>query len=159
MEKIHFEEILPYSAADLYGLVMDIEKYPEIFNDISKVRVTHVTDNERSVDVSVRTPTPMKNINYSCNVTGTPPNEIKIQATTGAFKSMNATWRFDTQPDGKTKVSYDMEFDFKNVFFNAVAGWVIDKGVKATKADMISYAQKQLTPVTDNTQQPAEPKL
>lgn len=156
MPTVHFEDILPYKAQDLYALVMDIEKYPEIFDDIDSVTVRDKGENVKDVDVSVIAP--FKNFTYSCDVEGTPPSKIAIAATKGAFKQMNAEWSFEPTADGKTRVKYNMDFDFGGIgFMNAVAVGFIQQSVDKTKQHLIRYAAQNLRLVSVPPPQEAPP--
>lgn len=147
MPDIHFSEILPHSAAELYALVMDIERYPEIFDDVTAVDVRDIGPDAKDVDVSVSTP--FKQFQYNCTVTGTPPHDIDIVASAGIFKSMNAHWRFEPQPDGRTKVSYNMSFDFGGFgLVNMAAEGFFKKQVYVTRDRLTEYAAQKLQHVS-----------
>ncbi len=147
MPHVAFEDILPYRAADLYNLVMDFDRYPEIFDDIRAMNARRTGTDSYEADVTVKAP--FKDFCYRCTVTGRPPGVIDIRATEGAFKSMTAQWRFDPQPDGCTRVRYQMDFDFGGMGFkNAVAHGFIEREVGRTKDRLKQYAAAHLTPVS-----------
>jgi len=148
MPKVNFEEILPYSAPDLYDLVMDVERYPDIFNDISGVRARDTGPHSKNVDVTVTAL--FMSLSYNCDVTGIPQSQIDIKALSGDFESMEARWLFETQADGRTKVRYDMDFDFGGMGFkNAAAMAFIQDGVEDTRRMLGAYAARHLETVPD----------
>lgn len=150
MPHVNFVRDMPYHARDLYNLVMDVERYPDVFEDIKSVTVRKTGEETRSVDLTVSLP--FSAFSYSCKVIGTPYSKIDIEATPGAFKSMRAAWNFAALPDGSTKVSYDMNFDFGGLGFkNAAALAFIQSSVKQTIAALERYAAKNMTKMNPQT--------
>lgn len=146
MPALSFQEVLPYRAADLYDLVMDIERYPSIFSDIEAVSVRRTGEHRRDVDVTVRTP--LTAFRYRCDVTGEPPSKISIRATEGAFQSMNAEWRFTSLADGRTLVRYDMKFDFGGWGLkNMIAETFIRQSMAQTQAQLRQFVAENLKQV------------
>jgi coenzyme Q-binding protein COQ10 len=162
MGKIVFDKTLPYKAQELFNLVMNIENYPSMFPFIDRVRVRqNDTDKTRT---TIWVTTLIMNFDYDCDIdvtkgkTAQDPVTINIRATRGPFKSMDAKWVFAPQPDGATKVHYEMSYDIGGFGLrNMIAGPFIKDQVSSTIAAFERFAHKTLQPVTTHSPRPAPP--
>ncbi len=158
MPSLHFEEILPYRAVDLYDLVMDVALYPQIFPEVKAVEIVKTAENYRNVDVTARAP--FLTFKYNCDVEGEPPSKIMVTATEGAFESMQVHWTFDPLPDGRTRVGYEMSFDFGGFGLkNKMAESYIRQTMGEMRARLRDYIAEHLkrapTPVAGSVPAPA----
>ncbi len=155
MPRVTFEETLPYKVADIYDIVMDVERYPQIFPFIQAVKAQKTGDNAMAADVTVRTP--VMDFSYSCDIVSDPPQAIDIKATKGPFKAMNARWGFESLPNGHTKISYEMNYDSGFGLLNSMAKGFIESQVEQTRTHIMAYLADTLDPVTAPASAPPRP--
>ncbi len=153
MKKMQFEEILPYKAQDLYDLVMDLQRYPEIFDHIKKVEERDCGDHAKEAVVTVATG--IMDFRYRCRIEGTPPGNITITSSDKPFKHMKAQWHFMPQPDGQTKVRYEMEYSLGFGLLSSLAERVMGHQVEKTRSHLRAYVSKNLTEVPPPPPPPA----
>ncbi len=116
--------VLPYSPDKVFGLVLDIEKYPEF---LPWCRAARVLSREKDsflgeliISFSHLTE------RYTSKVTPTPPmakkeGRIEVELVQGPFKFLDNHWRFVPHADG-TELHFAVEFEFKSKMLNMMMG-------------------------------------
>ena len=116
--------ILPYSPAQLFGLVVDIEKYPEFLPWCRGARIVSREGNsflgELIISFSHLTE------RYTSRVTpiapeGTRQGTIEVALVTGPFRHLNNHWRFVPHADG-CEIHLDLDFEFKSRLLDKILG-------------------------------------
>lgn len=139
--KIQRSALLPYSAAQLYQLVNDVERYPEflpwctethlIFADETQMRAT-LTASKLGMSHTFMTQNSLKT------------NErVEINLVEGPFKHLHGVWEFKALADDACKLSLDLEFDFSGALIKATLGPVFTHAAN-TMVDAFCTRAKQL---------------
>jgi len=108
MHHVKKSEKVPYSAAEMFGLVADVGQYKEFLPWCSGSRVLsqHGEDVVAEIEVAygpVRTSFRTKNKNY-------PNKMIEMHLLEGALQHLHGSWQFESLAEGGTKVTLDLQF-------------------------------------------------
>jgi ribosome-associated toxin RatA of RatAB toxin-antitoxin module len=116
----------------MFALVNDVARYPEFLPWCAGSRVREVNENERVASLHIvrgvlRTEFTTRNLLR-------PTQEIMMHLVDGPFRSLSGQWRFDAIGERGSRVSFRVEFEFKNpltaVAFNAafetLCGTIVD---------------------------------
>lgn len=132
MHKVNHSALLPYSAAQIFKLVDDIESYPEFLPWCVK------TDIHQRVDSQVEATISLKKGPFTHSFTTKNTNKefdaIRMELVEGPFKHFDGLWQFEVLADSACKVTLMMEFEIENgllnlafaKFFDQVANAMLD---------------------------------
>lgn len=135
--------ILPYSPQQLFGLVVDVEKYPEFLPWCRAARIVSRTEDafvgELIISFSHLTE------RYTSRVTPTPATAenvatIEVALVSGPFKHLSNHWRFAPHPDG-TELSFAVDFAFKSALLDKLIGGVFTRATEKMVAAFTTRAQ------------------
>lgn len=142
---------LPYTPAQMYDLVSDIERYPEFIPwtaatrirgraplaDASGAPVGEVIDADMVVSFKVFRE------RFGSRVTLRPEaREIDVAYIDGPFKHMRNHWRFLANEDGSTTVDFFVDFEFKSWTLQKLIGAVFDHAMRRVVAAFEARAQE-----------------
>lgn len=121
--------VLPYSPAQLYALVADIEKYPEF---LPWCRAARIVAREKDsflgeLIVSFNHVTER----YTSRVTPMPPKgkeegKIEVSLVRGPFHHLNNHWRFVPHPEG-CEIHLALDFQFKSKLLDTLIGGMFER--------------------------------
>ena len=109
MPQIYKTKRLPYSCAQMFDLVADVEKYPQFVPWCSAARLIRKTDRELVATLTAQKGAFSKS--FTTNNTFVYPQWMDIQLQEGFFKRLHGRWEFTPQTDGGCEVSYHMDFE------------------------------------------------
>ena len=89
---------LPYSAEQLFELVLDIESYPDFVPGWHSVRILERRSNALTVEQTLKTG-PLR-WRFVSLATFTRPTQIVIEANTTPFRHLVLDWQFNPNPEG-----------------------------------------------------------
>jgi ribosome-associated toxin RatA of RatAB toxin-antitoxin module len=111
--------LLPYSAAEMYALVNDVEAYPQF---LPWCRAAQVLSRDEDM-VQARIELALRGIHKAfttCN--RLQKNKmIEVRLLEGPFRHLEGYWRFDALSEDSCKILLDMEFEF--------ATWLLDRAL------------------------------
>lgn len=122
-------QILPYTPEQLFGLVLDIEKYPEF---IPWCRAARIVSREKDsflgeliISFSHLTE------RYTSRVTPIAPSasnegRIDVALVSGPFHHLNNHWRFVPHADG-CEIHLDLDFKFKSKLLDTLIGGLFSR--------------------------------
>ncbi len=124
MRRVNKSALVPYPAADMYGLVNDVARYPEF---LPWCRGSQVLEESETL---MRARLDLTRGRFSRSFTTrnylTPGSAITMTLEDGPFKHLEGRWQFtDLGPEG-SKVVLDMEFQFDSMLLDMVAGPVFE---------------------------------
>jgi coenzyme Q-binding protein COQ10 len=122
------QRILPYTAAQLYDLVVDVEHYPEFLPWCIAARVTRHEEGVTYADLVIGFR--MIRERFGSRVAGTSPTTIDVTPTSGPFRALTNSWRFTDQADGGCLVDFHVEFEFRSRVLNALIGALFHEAVR-----------------------------
>ncbi|MGL4325630.1 MAG: type II toxin-antitoxin system RatA family toxin [Beijerinckiaceae bacterium] len=119
-----------FSAAQMFALVADVEKYPQFLPFCSALTVRRRTEDGEGRPVIVADMTVgYKSINerFTSRVTlDEPAMKILVEYIDGPFRFLENRWTFLPDPDGCV-IDFYISYEFKSRILAAVAGAVFDR--------------------------------
>jgi coenzyme Q-binding protein COQ10 len=121
------KRILPYSAEQLFDLVMDIEKYPEFLPWCLGARINTRQKNEVSADVIVGYK--MFRERFSSRVHYIRPNAIEVEYLKGPMRHLQNKWVFTNIRAGQCEVDFYVDFSLESKLFEKLVDQFFHKAL------------------------------
>lgn len=143
MRKVNRSALVPYTAAQMYGLVKDVESYPLFLpwcNDAEvHVREANVIEaslelHRRGISKRFRT----RNVLRENEALG-------IELVGGPFRHMSGGWTFQQLGDAGCKVSLEIEFEFENRATDIIFGRFFENTCNALVNSFTERAAQMFT--------------
>lgn len=140
MPCINRHALVPYTPAEMFALVDDVEAYPSFLPWCRQARVLARSDDEVRATIELAKGSIRKSFT-TCNRLQR-HKMIEMRLVEGPFSRLEGFWRFDALTDGRSsKVALDLEFEFSNRLlamaigpvFNQIANTLVDAFVKRAK--------------------------
>ena len=125
MTAISKSALVPYSPAEMFALVDDIERYPEFLPWCSAARVLSRSDDEVRATLALSKSGVDKSFT-TCN-RNQKNKMIEMRLEEGPFKLLQGYWRFTPLGEDGCKVSLDLEFEFASRVLDMVVGPVFSQ--------------------------------
>lgn len=125
MTSICKSALVPYSPAEMFALVDDIEAYPTFLPWCSEARVIERNQDEVRATIALSKGGVDKAFT-TCN-RNQKNKMIEMRLVEGPFKHLEGFWRFDALGDDGCKVSLDLEFEFASRMLGMVVGPVFSQ--------------------------------
>jgi coenzyme Q-binding protein COQ10 len=122
--KHHVSKLLPYTPEQLFALVGDVMAYPDFVPWMNTMRIW----NARSIGEGVETVDAETGVGFSflkerfstrvrrdANA-----RQIDVTLLSGPFRRLANRWQFFEAGDGKTRVEFDIDFQFKSRLLEAL---------------------------------------
>ncbi|MDO4643158.1 MAG: type II toxin-antitoxin system RatA family toxin [Cardiobacteriaceae bacterium] len=109
MPQIRKSKKLPFSPAQMFDLVADVEKYPQFLPWCTKGKLV-----SRNTHELIGTITAQKGAFHKSFTTRNRfdyPNWMDISLLEGPFRHLHGRWEFLSLPDGGCEVRYSMDFE------------------------------------------------
>jgi coenzyme Q-binding protein COQ10 len=118
---------LPYTPAEMFDLVADIEKYPEFLPWCVGTRIRSREGSLVVADMIIGYK--MFRESFTSRVTLSKPDRIDVEYSDGPFRYLHNHWIFE--PDGKgTCIDFFVDFEFKSRILQAMIGVVSGEAVR-----------------------------
>jgi len=115
----HFEtRIVPYSAKQLFDMVLDIEEYPEFLPWCMGARINKVLKNNLEADVIIGYR--FFREEFSSRVFFKESKKIEVEYLKGPMRHLQNKWEFKDLREGQCQVDFYVEFSMKSKFFEAI---------------------------------------
>ena len=125
MTSINKSALVPYSPAEMFALVDDIDAYPEFLSGCRRTSVLSRSADEVRATIELSKGGVEKAFT-TCN--RTQQNKmIEMRLIEGPFKHLNGFWRFDPLGEDGCKVSLDLEYEFASRVLSMVVGPVFNQ--------------------------------
>ena len=121
------KRILPYSAEQLFDLVMDIEKYPEFLPWCLGARINSRQKNEVSADVIVGYK--MFRERFASRVHYIRPNAIEVEYLKGPMRHLQNKWVFTNMRAGQCEVDFYVDFSLESKIFEKLVDQFFHKAL------------------------------
>lgn len=128
MPGIHEVHALPYSAEQMFDLVADVARYPEFLPWIVATRIRSDSESEMVADMLVG----FKSIRekFTSRVTKDRPNSITVHYIDGPLQDLDNRWHFKPLSATDCEVDFCVDFTFRNVIFETLAGQYFDSAFR-----------------------------
>ncbi len=120
MTHVQRSALLPYSAAQMFNLVNDVDSYPEFVPWCVKCEVHSDSEIEKKAT--------MKFAKHGINASVTTCNELDVDKKItmhllkGPFKRLVGTWIFKELDEHTCRVELDLQFSFSNRLYAVTLG-------------------------------------
>ena len=114
----HVSKVLPYTPEQLFGLVGDVEHYPDFVPWVTAMRTWNaraLSDGVTSLDAEASVGFSFLKERFATRVRRDAVNkQIDASLLSGPFKRLLNRWRFLDAGRGCTRIEFDIEFEFKS---------------------------------------------
>lgn len=112
MSTVSRNALVPFSAAQMYALVNDIESYPQFVPWCSKSTSKEISANEKEAALyfsrgAIKTSFTTKN-------KLSPDQRIELQLVDGPFSELQGVWQFVDIDDQGSRVQLDLDFELSS---------------------------------------------
>ncbi|HEY7609377.1 MAG TPA: type II toxin-antitoxin system RatA family toxin [Alphaproteobacteria bacterium] len=131
--------LFPYTPAQVFDIVGDVQRYPEFLPWCVGARVFH--RDRDTFDAEVLVGFRFVRERYSSRVTLTRPETIDVTYTSGPFRHLVNTWRFKPVPEG-CQVDFFIEFEFRSAMLQRLIGALFHEAVRKMVAAFETRARQ-----------------
>ena len=132
--------IAPYTPAQMYALVSDIENYRQYLPWCSSSKILQQAENQviGRVDIAY-----LKVTTHFTTANLYSPNErIEMSLVDGPFKHLKGQWLFHPLGTKGCKIEFQLEYKFSNIFLEKLIGPVFEFVIKSIVEAFIKKAQQ-----------------
>lgn len=130
---------VPYTPAQMYDLVNDVERYPEFLPWCRNARILEARGDEIRATLELAKGGIRKS--FTTLNRGQRNKMIEIRLVSGPFQHLEGFWRFDPV-DGGTRIRMDMDFEFANPMLRFALGPVFHQIVNTLVDSFVSRARE-----------------
>jgi ribosome-associated toxin RatA of RatAB toxin-antitoxin module len=112
MREVKRSALVPFTAAQMFALVEDIERYPDFVPWVTRAELVSRTDNEVVGRLEMHR-SGLRERFTTRNILA-PPRQITLMLVEGPFRTLEGHWTFDPIADRGTKVGLNVRFEFAN---------------------------------------------
>ena len=122
MQRVLKSVLVPFSAARMFDLVDDVERYPEFLPWCGGARVMA----QRSDGKTARIDIDYHGVkaHFTTDNVNRVPDSIVITLKDGPFRHLHGEWRFRALADDACKVEFELAYEFTTHLLEAVVGRV-----------------------------------
>ena len=131
---------VPYSAEQMFDLVADVARYPEFLPWVVATRVKSDSETEMVADMLVGFKALREK--FTSRVYKKRPREIEVVYVDGPLKDLDNVWTFEPTEGGGCEIHFCVDFQFKNIMFEALAGQYFDRAFRKMVAAFETRAEE-----------------
>jgi coenzyme Q-binding protein COQ10 len=147
------ERVLPYTPEQLFGLVADIERYPEFLPWCVGARIKERRPDLVVADLIIGFR--MFRERFTSRVSLDPPSRIDVAYSEGPFRYLNNHWTFSPVPGG-CRVGFFVDFEFRSRLLQRLIEVLFGEAVRRMVGAFENRARKLYgTPSPGGANQPA----
>lgn len=121
------KKVLPYTQAQLFDLVADIERYPEFLPWCVGARIRERNGDEILGDLLIGYK--MVRERFTSRVVLSRPDRIDVSYSDGPFKYLTNHWTFIPQEEG-CLIDFYVDFEFRSRFLQGIVKMLFNEAVK-----------------------------
>ncbi|SAI71134.1 cyclase [Bordetella ansorpii] len=125
MHTVQRSVLVPYSAAQMFDLVADVEKYPEFMPWCGGTEVQ--SRDEHGMQASIMISLAGLKQRFTTRNTHDYPHRINLELVDGPFSRLVGNWQFQPLADDACKVLFTLEYAFSNRALEMVVGPVFNR--------------------------------
>ena len=122
---------LPYTADQMYGLVADVDSYPQFlpWNSAARIRSRTPIEGGEVLEADLVISFKVFRERFGSRVTLWPEaRKIDTEYLDGPFRYMRSTWAF-RDVEGGCEVDFMVDFEFKNAILQKIIGVVFNEAM------------------------------
>jgi coenzyme Q-binding protein COQ10 len=130
---------LPYSPEEMFDLVADVGRYGEFLPWVVATRVRSNSETEMVADMLVGFKALREK--FTSREIKERPNRIEVIYVDGPLKDLDNVWEFAPLDGGGSEIHFCVDFAFKNMMFEALAGQYFDRAFRKMVAAFETRAE------------------
>ena len=134
--------LLPFSADQMFDLVLDVGQYPDFLPWCVATRVKSKSDREMVADMAVGFK--MLREKYTSHVTWDKPHHIHIKDAGGPFNFLETDWQFRPTAEG-VEVDFRIDFEFSSALLERVMGGIFTEAAHKMMQAFVTRAENIYT--------------
>ena len=128
MPSIRETRRLEWSAQQMFDLVADVGRYAEFLPWVVATRVRDASAAGLTADMLVGFKALREK--FTSRVELDAPHAIRVHYIDGPMRDLDNRWTFTDLPGGGCEITFAVDFSFRNVMFEALAGQYIDRAFR-----------------------------
>jgi coenzyme Q-binding protein COQ10 len=124
---------LPYTADQMYALVVDVAAYPKFLPwcSAARIRGTSALGGATIMEADLVISFKVFRERFGSRVTLYPDEKkIDTEYLDGPFRFLKSNWAFEDAGDGGCNVSFYVDFEFKNAVLQGIIGVVFNEAMQ-----------------------------
>ena len=121
MTAIHRSALMPYSAEQMYDVIIDIERYPDFLPWCAGTEILEHHDDFMRASIHMR----KGKLNHSFTTQNrlVPGKQVHMELVDGPFRKLEGDWLLTPLPEDRgCKIELDLEFEFSNRLVGMLIG-------------------------------------
>lgn len=150
MKPITLNKRLPYGPGDIYDLITDINKYPNIYPAVKAVKILSEQTGHKDVEFILNLPTAFKvgDPRQTVRVSGIRPQSLDVKNLKGPVKTLDMSWELTPTRDGGTDLRFTLTFESgRGRLVDMVIGGAVNSIANDTMRRFEAHAAQVLKPV------------
>jgi len=131
---------LPWSPEQMFDLVADVRRYPEFLPWVVATRIRSENESEMIADMLVGFSALKEK--FTSRVRFDRPRGIVVEYLDGPLRKLENDWAFAPDGEGGCFVDFQVDFAFRNVIFEKLAGQYLDSAFRKMVAAFEARAEK-----------------
>ena len=119
---------VPYTPAQLFDLVADVERYPQFLPWCLAARIRERQGNAITADLLIGFR--MVRERFTSRVVLDRPRRIDVSYSQGPFRYLNNHWEFIAEPDGSCLIDFYVDFEFRSRLLQKIIEVLFHEAVK-----------------------------
>ncbi len=130
------KRVLPYTPAQLFDLVADVEQYPAFLPWCVAIRVRHreivetAVGGEELLVADMAIGFKVFRESFTTRVQCRRPDRIDVTYTDGPFRYLNNHWIFSPKGDNACEIDFFVDFEFRSTILQKAIGLVFNEAVR-----------------------------
>jgi ribosome-associated toxin RatA of RatAB toxin-antitoxin module len=145
LQVVERSAMVTFTAKQMFDLVNDVGRYPEFLPWCSGARVEDTSETERVASVKVARG--VLRTEFTTRNTLKRDAQILMHLVDGPFRNLIGEWRFDAIGERGSRVSFRVEFEFKNRLTAAALGAAFESVCSTIVDAFVLRAKKMYTQV------------
>lgn len=139
--KVSRSALMPFSAEQMFGLVDDVERYPEFLPWCSSTAVPRRDECTTYATLHIN----YRGIRQSFSTENRKqfPHRMTMHLLEGPFRSLDGEWRFTQLGTGACKIDFDLQYEFSSKLLEKLVGPVFGY-IASTMVDAFLKRAEQL---------------
>jgi ribosome-associated toxin RatA of RatAB toxin-antitoxin module len=140
LQVVERSAIVTFTAAQMFGLVNDVTRYPEFLPWCTGARVEELSSTERLAAIKVARG--VLRTEFTTRNTLKKDAQILMHLVEGPFRDLTGEWRFESIGERGSRVNFRVEFEFKNRLTAAALNAVFEALCNSIVDAFVLRAQK-----------------
>ena len=125
MHSVERSVLVPHSAAQMFDLVADVEKYPQFMPWCGGASVSHRDDHGMQASITIAL-AGLKQT-FTTRNTHQYPDKIELELVDGPFSALKGEWIFTALTEDACKVVFTLQYEFSSRTLETLVGPIFNR--------------------------------